>query len=174
MVSMLTVPPPPLPTVEEACLDYHPDRVIVFVRLGGEIFTSKNNQTLRKSNGKFGRLGFYTIANPLMSISGDFLEERLWTWGVSRPILTPQGLSSKAATNQRSGWTRPKNSSAVTSRLSGRKRLRFAECKKLGALELLLLFSGKCGWLLLHMDTQWAVSSPPAEAVGHCEAASAI
>lgn len=52
-----------------------------------------------------------------LSLFWDVLERRLWAWGVSHLILTPRGSSSKTATHRHSGWTRPKNSSAVTCRL---------------------------------------------------------
>lgn len=97
-----------------------------FVRswFDGETFISKAIKRWATSNKKslaVSACRLCTIRNPLISILGEFLEEHLWTWGVSRPILTPQGLSSKAAAHQHSGWTQTQNSSAVTSRLSRKK-----------------------------------------------------
>lgn len=60
------------PTVKVPSLEYHPNQDIVLDRLSGEIFMSKTIKRWEKSSKKFGRLSFYTVCNPLMSILGEF------------------------------------------------------------------------------------------------------
>lgn len=114
-------------------------------RLEDEIFMSKTIKRRENIKQSLALSAFRQSATHLFLFWESFLEEHLWTWGVSRPILTPQGLSSKAAnrTNTQDELG-PKNSSGVASSLSRQIRRDLRSTNTLEAIILLLIF-GKTG-----------------------------